>query len=206
MKKYVKLSLTGRNVESLVVLGANVSTAMKANPKFPAPPVSITVLADAVTALDSIHKKAENTHSKLDFADERAQVLVVEDLLRSLGNYVNMVANGSEQVIMSAAMPASKTPESQPPPAQVTNLTAKYTGIPGTVMLAWRRPQFSKLFRVYMSTDPTNEQSWVLMETIDKRKLMVQNLARGLRCYFKIVPVGTAGVGPDSATVSSIAA
>ena len=206
MKKHVKLSLTDRNVESLLVLGANVATAMKNNAKFPAPPVDITVFGTAVNGLSIIHNNAENTHSKQDFAKEREQVIVVEDMLRDLGNYVEMVAKGNENVILSAAMPASKNREAQPTPDQVTKLTASYTGIPGTVLLAWKRPQFSKLFRVYMTMDPTNEQSWQLIESIDKRKLMVQNLASGKRFYFKIVPVGTAGVGPDSAVVQNMAA
>ncbi len=206
MKKHVKLSLTDRNVESLVVLGTNVVSAMKSNPKFPAPPVSITLVGDAVVALATFHSRAENTRSIQDFAKERSQVIVVDDMLRKLGNYVEMIADGDENVIMDAGMPASKNPESQPIPSQVTNLTAKYTGIPGTVMLAWKRPQFSKLFRVYMTMDPTNEQSWQLIESIDKRKLMVENLANGKRFYFKVVPLGTAGVGPDSAVVQSMAA
>ena len=114
MKKHVKLSLTDRNVESLLVLGANVATAMKSNAKFPAPPVAITVLGDAVNTLVGFHNTAENTKSKQDFAKERAQVVVVEDMLRDLGNYVEMIAKGDEQVILNAGMPVSKNPESQP--------------------------------------------------------------------------------------------
>jgi hypothetical protein len=36
--------------------------------------------------------------------------------------------------------------------------------------------------------------------------MMVQNLASGQKFYFKVVPVGTAGVGPDSEIAEAMAA
>jgi hypothetical protein len=70
----------------------------------------------------------------------------------------------------------------------------------------WKRPQYSKYFRVYMSTDPTNQALWQLIETISTRKMTVKNLTTGTKYYFKVVPVGTAGVGPDSEIAEEIAA
>lgn len=206
MKKYVKLSLTNRNVEELLTLGDGVGTEMDGNLKFPNPPVLIADLKLALVDLRQAHTKAVRTRSIVDFADERALAVVVEDMLRQLGIYVDMIAKGSEPVILSAGMPASKTREKNPAPLQVSDFTAVFTGIPCTVLIKWRRPQYSKYFRVYMSTNPSTPTSWQLVDTISTRKMMVQNLASGQKFYFKVVPVGTAGVGPDSEIAEAIAA
>ena len=206
MKKYVRLGLTSRNVESLITLGSTVYTHMKGNVKFPASPVDMAAFNAAMIALTNLHNECTLSRSTVAFAQERNQVVIVEDMLRKLGNYVDIVASGDEAVINDAGMPASKTREKNPAPAQITDITASYTGLPGTIMLAWKRPQFSKLFRVYMSSDPTNQSGWQLLDTITTRKMLVENLTRGARFYFQVVPVGTAGYGPVSAPVNSIAA
>jgi hypothetical protein len=206
MKKYVKLSLTDRNVEELLTLADNVGTEMDGNLAFPTPPVTIADFKVAVADLRKAHNEAVRTRSVVDFADERAFTVVVEDMLRQLGTYVDLIARGSEPVILSAGMPASKTREKNPAPSRVSGFVAAFTGIPGTVLIKWRRPKYSRYFRVYMSTNPSNPTSWQLVDTISTRKMMVQNLASGQKFYFKVVPVGTAGVGPDSEIAEAMAA
>lgn len=205
MKKHVKLSLTTRNVESLLTLANSVAGKMDGNAKFPAPPVVIADLKTAVAELNTVHTKAENSRSKIDFADERKSVAIVEGMLSLLGDYVEMIANGDDTIIFAAGMPASKTREKNPAPEQVKDFAGIFTGIPGTILIQWRRPQYAKYFRVYMSTDP-GKNDWQLVDTISTRKLMVHNLTTGQKFYFKVVPVGTAGVGPDSEIAESIAA
>jgi hypothetical protein len=205
MKKYVKLSLTDRNVDELLTLGDSVGTKMDGNLTFPTPPVVIATFKTAVSTLRTFHTAAVSTRSIVDFGLERAQAVDVEDMLRTLGNYVDMIAKGDGNVIISAGMPASKTPEKNPAPMQISEFVAKYTGIPGTALIQWKRPKYAKYFRVFMSTDPMNGP-WQLLDTISTRKLMVQNLASGKKFYFKVVPVGTAGVGPDSEIAEAMAA
>lgn len=205
MKKNVKLSLTDRNVESLLTLGENVVGGMTGNASFPAPPVTMAVLTAAVDALRAAHNSAVDTRSRMAYAQVREERLVVEDMLRKLGDYVDMIANGVATIIISAGMEATRNREKSPTPSQVNDFIAKFTGIPGTIVIQWRRPQYAKYFRVYMSSDP-NKNDWQLVDTISVRKMMVQNLTTGQKFYFKVVPVGTAGVGPDSEIAEAIAA
>jgi hypothetical protein len=102
-------------------------------------------------------------------------------------------------------MPVSKTREKQPAPEQVRDFIAEFTGIPQSILLRWKRPQYANQFRVYMTLTPENDASWELIDTVRVRKLMVQNLASGKRFYFKVVAVGTAGVSPDSEIAEAIA-
>jgi hypothetical protein len=103
-------------------------------------------------------------------------------------------------------MPSSKSRAKNPVPDQITDINAIYTGITGTLQLVWKRPEFSKLFKVFMSTNPDSASSWQLLETVTSRKLLVQNLVSGTRFYFKVVPVGTAGEGKPSEIANNIAA
>jgi hypothetical protein len=205
MKKSVKLSLADLSVEKLLTLADSVGTSMAGNARFPSPPVVIADLVKANDDLRAVHAKAVLSRSKVDFAEERSMVIVVGAMLRQLGDYVEMIANGDENIILSAGMPASKTREKNPVPGQVNQLVASFTGIPGSIAISWKRPQYSKYFRVYMSADPESG-NWQLVDTISSRKMMVQNLASGKRFYFKVVPVGTAGIGPDSEIAEAIAA
>jgi hypothetical protein len=179
---------------------------MKGNDKFPTPPVTPVDLQTAVDALTEANNMAKHTRSRLDFADARAKRADVEAMLYQLGDYVELVAKGNEQIILSAGMNVNKTRAKHPVPSQVTSFKGIFTGIPGTVELNWKRPKFSKMFRVMMTETPEIGASWKVIETVDTRKLMVTNLASGKRFYFKVVPVNAAGIGPDSEIAEAIAA
>lgn len=205
--KYVVLGLKDRNVEGIINLGGTVASEMLANAAtFPAPPVTPANLQTAVDALISSHEQAALTRSRIDFGAERSNRAIVEDMLRKNGVYVDLIANGNENVIMKAGMPFSKNRERHPAPDQVTNFKSVFTGIPNTLELIWRRPKFSRLFRVYVTTTPDDMASWRLVDIIDTRRLMVRNLASGQRFYFKVVAENAAGVSPDSEIAEGLAA
>ena len=206
MNKNVKLSLATRNVESLITLGNSVCTSMAANPKFPSPPVVIADLKTAIENLEKVHEICALTRSLPAYAEERSIVTDVSNMLSKLGRYVDNVASGDEQVIFSAGMPSSKNRAKNPVPNQITEIKANFTGISGTLELVWKRPEFSKMFKVYMTTNPDNPTSWQLVDTVSSRKLLVQNLATGTRFYFRVIPVGTAGAGVPSVIADNLAA
>ncbi len=204
MKKAI-LKLSGRTVESIIVLGKGVAEAMTGNTNFPSPPVAPDALKTASEELEAAHIKASETRSLVDFSTQRAKKAIVCDMLKRLCDYVNTVAFGNEELIRSAGMPVSKTREKQPAPAMVRDFIAEFTGIPQSIMLRWKRPQYASMFRVYMTLTPDDDASWELIDTVRVRKLMVSNLATGKRFYFKVVAVGTAGISPDSEIAEAIA-
>jgi hypothetical protein len=208
MKKVMKkaaLKLYDRSVPSLFVLGKGVAEAMTGNANFPSPPVTPDALKAASEELEAAHITAVETRSIAAFAAERAKKAVVLNMLRQLGNYVTEVANGNEEIIISAGMPVSKTRSKHPVPGQVRDFVAEFTGVPKSILLRWRRPQYASMFRVYMSETPSDASSWVLIDTITVRKLMVENLSTGKRFFFKVVAVNAAGTGPDSEVAEALA-
>lgn len=59
---------------------------------------------------------------------------------------------------------------------------------------------------MHMTTTPDISDTWVLVDSVAGRKLMVQNLTSKSRYYFKVVAVGTAGNADASDLSSQIAA
>jgi hypothetical protein len=206
MIKKVKLSLATRNIDSLINLGNSVVTKMTGNAVFPTPPVALGDLKTTMTKLVLIHEEVTITKSVPSYAEERKLTKQAQEILTKLALYVDMVADGDEIIIYEAGMPSSKSRAKNPVPDQITDINAIYTGITGTLQLVWKRPEFSKLFKVFMSTNPDSASSWQLLETVTSRKLLVQNLVSGTRFYFKVVPVGTAGEGKPSEIANNIAA
>jgi len=205
MKK-VSLKLDKKDVGEIMLLGKNVAKGMDGNAKFPSPPVVPAELDAASDELAEAMQEVERTRSIQAYTDQAVKLGKVSKMLRDMASYVDSVASGDVEVIRSANMPVSKTREKQPAPGQARDVVADFTGIPGSIVLRWSRPHYARLFRVYMTETPDNNASWMLIDTITVRKLMVQGLASGKRFYFKIVSVGTAGVGPDSEIAEALAA
>ncbi|GEM_PF-5337469 len=200
------LKLNEKTVAEVVALGKNAAKGMDANAKFPSPPVAPSELDAASNELADAMREVELTRSVQAFANQKAKLAKVSKMLRDMAAYVNAVASGDVIMIRSANMQVSKEKEKQPAPGQVRYFMADFTGIPGSIFIRWRRPKYARLFRIYISETPDISASWLLIDTITVRKLMVQGLASGKRYYFKVVAVGTAGMEPDSEIAESIAA
>lgn len=204
--KNVVLGLSSRNNESVITLGTSVAAGITGNPLFTTPPVTGADLQKAVDDFVASNAAAKASRSRNDFAKSRTDRAIVSGMLKTLGDYVDMIAKGDENIILSAGMSFTKTREKHPAPEQVKAISTVFTGVPGSLELSWKRPKFSSWFYVYMTTTPADATSWKLISTMDTRKLMVNNLASGTRFYFKVVPVNRAGLGPDSEIAEGLAA
>ncbi|MBK7854194.1 MAG: fibronectin type III domain-containing protein [Bacteroidetes bacterium] len=206
MKKNVVLKLSGLSTEGLINLGNTIVEKMTGNGNFPTPPVSMTDLEKAVNDLTTAYATAKFSRSKVEFEKVRTLKADLNSVLEQEAEYVDWIAKGDVAIILSAGMNVNKTPQRHPAPSQVTDLVGVFTGIPGTILLRWKRSAYSKMFQVFMTTTPDVAQSWKLIDTITTRRLMVENVASSTKFYFKVVPVNAAGVGPDSEIAEAIAA
>lgn len=204
--KYVVLNLSKLNTEGIINLGNTIAGKLTGNVQLPAPPVTPADLTKATEALASIYARAKFSRSKIDFTTVRTLKAELIGLIKQEAEYVEWIAKGDAEIILSAGMNVNKNRQKHPAPEQVTDIKGIFTGIPGTVGLTWNRPRYSQLFKVLMTETPDVALSWKVIDTITSRRLMVQNLAGGKRFYFKVVPVNAAGVGPDSEIAEAIAA
>lgn len=195
-----------RTTQRLINFGNTVAAGMNGNPAFPAPPFPIADLIAAIGELSTAYDNLKFSRSRIYGAQVSTIVPVVKSLLVTLAFYVSAVASGDENIILSAGMMTNKTPASNPVPAQAADISASFTGIPGAIKVEWRRPAFARMFRVYMTENPDSGDEWQWIDTISVRKLMVENLERGKKFFFKVVAVGTAGISPESQIAEAIAA
>ena len=205
MKKVV-LGLSNRNNESAITLATGVATGITGNPLFATPPITGVDLQKAIDDFVASNTASKADRSRKAYAKSRTDRGVVTDMLNTLGDYVDMIAQGDENVILSAGMSYTKNREKHPAPTQIGKIFTVFTGIPGSLQVVWERPKFSKWFNVFMTTTPEVATSWKLISTLDTRKLMVNNLASGTRFYFRVVAVNAAGTGPDSEIAEGLAA
>ncbi|MBK7854568.1 MAG: fibronectin type III domain-containing protein [Bacteroidetes bacterium] len=204
--KKVVLNLSRLNTEGIISLGNNIAEKMTGNLSFPTPPVSMNDLVKSVNDLAAAFAAAKFSRSKVEFATARTLKAALISNIKQEAAYVSFVADGDEEMILSAGMNVNKAKQKHPTPAQVKDLQAEFTGIPGSILLRWKRSLYSNMFRVYVSVTPDVANSWKLVTTITSRRLMVDNLASTTKFYFKVVPVNAAGVGPDSEIAEAIAA
>lgn len=204
--KKVVLNLSRLNTEGIISLGKNIAEKMTGNLSFPTPPVSMSDLEKSVDDLTAAYAAAKFSRSKVEFAKVRTLVAVLTSNIKQEAAYVSFVADGDEEMILSAGMNVNKVRQKHPVPEQVQDLQAEFTGIPGSILLRWKRSHYSNMFHVYVSETPDVANSWKLVNTITSRKIMVENLASTTKFYFKVVPVNAAGVGPDSEIAEAIAA
>lgn len=69
----------------------------------------------------------------------------------------------------------------------ITVIEAEYTNTPKSILLTWKMPKHATQSYVYMTSTPDVATSWVLVNSLQGRKLLVDNLTSGTRYYFKVV-------------------
>lgn len=206
MKK-VRLRLSKLNIAGLVELGLRMNKQMTGNSNFTTPPAD---LADAKTNADGLQAEAnlgKATNSKKAWADARVFKAKLKVNLRALANYIDEIAKGDEVIILSAGVPVNKAPEKAPAPNQVKNVDAEFTNKAGKILLMWGSAVYAHFYEVYMSTTPDKADSWVLINTIKGRQMLVDNLVTGTRYWFRVVAKGLGDLeAPPSDAASQLAA
>lgn len=188
-------------------VGNNVVTKMTGNIYFPADECAtlITALNDASVALQKANENAlSGDHEMVAKAD--AQALVYNAAANAIMLYVQGKANENPAkaaaIILSAGLSMRKSKEIHIPEA-VMNVTALFSLTPQTILVKWKNAKFAKVYDVYMSTD---EVTWVLVQSVVGRQMLVSSLTTGMRYYFKVVAKNVNGVTDSPVVTSCIAA
>lgn len=201
MKK-TRLSLSKLDIPALIELGKRINTEMTGNANFTTPPADLAgALANALL-LETAYNLSKATNSKQDWAATRVHKAALNVNLRALASYIDEVAKGNESIILSAGVAVSKKGQRLPAPEAVNSVNALFTDKPGKILLLWSMARYAHFYEVFMSTTPDKEDSWLLVNTIKGRKLMVENLATGTRYWFRVV---AKGLGTEAAAPSESA-
>jgi len=204
MKK-INIALSKLSPLALLSLLSNVIAKMTNNPNFANPAVPMSVLQAAADKLALLMDVAKYG-SRQDRMQRNDHVKVVMQLIRQQGAYVVLQANGDATIQESSGYPLSKTMQPLGLPAAPQGLVAKYTGINGQVDLRWAGVRGIRVYKVFMSIDPSKDASWVLLDISTRNRYSAKNLKSETTCYFRVSAFGAAGESVQSSTVRCIAA
>jgi len=202
MKKAI-INYGGLSTANLLKVSGYIVTGMTGNANFPDSPfgaAAIKTQVDLVQTLSNASKTRDiETLSKL-----RDAKLVLTDMLRQTGDYVNSVAAGTETILITSGFRLSKEAEKGQLPAPIKQIKAEFTNISQTINLKWSSSKHAHYYNVFISAD--EGKSWTMFQTTIGRKLLVDALVSGQRYQFKVIPVGVKGQGEVSDIASQVAA
>lgn len=178
-----------------------IVNAMTDNVNFPTPSPA---LADVQTAIDRLRDayQAALDKSLSAKAEQRTRNNELTLLLRPLRDYVNEVANGDEDVVLSSGFEASKVPTPIGGMPQVVLKSVRGGDGDGSVRLRWSAIYGAKNYVVEMSSDGETYSTAALPT---KSSHVEANLEIGKFYYFRVAANGAAGIGAFSDSYMALA-
>ena len=204
MSNIVK-GLKGLNPKQLIMKALFIEGRMTGNAKFPDPTPTLAEVADARESLEVAVTAAEDGGRTLTAVrNERARELKL--LLDRLAGYVASLAEGDAEAILSSgyAVKRGSSPVGElPAPA---DLRAEITAYQGRIDLRWKPVRGAAGYQVYQcDSEPTDKTTWHQVGVTTSTRYKVTGLASAHTYWFRVAPIGAAGVGPLSEVAHSLA-
>ncbi len=167
----------------------SIISSMTANANFPTPVPAIADVQAAATAFATALVKA-GTGNRMDVADKNAKRETLIGLLRTLGTYVNLVANGDRTQLLSSGFDISKDPQplviSKPGNLKVENGLSS-----GELLVTVKAVKGAYAYLHEYTTDATMAPgSWVTTNATTSRYLF-SNLQPGTLYYCRVGAIGS---------------
>ncbi|MEO7298583.1 MAG: fibronectin type III domain-containing protein [Verrucomicrobiota bacterium] len=196
----VKFTFKGISDEDTLQACNNLKTALTGNANFPTPPVSLATFGTKITSALAKLTAANNAAaaSKQATADKDTEF----DALKAMGmqniGYVDLTANGSESMILSAGLPVRAAKSPQTIPGQVQNLSLTAGDNEGSLDVHWDHLANAKSYEVQSSPDPFTTSSFVTRDTVTKSATTLTGFTSGARIWVRVRAINSAGKGPWS--------
>jgi hypothetical protein len=205
MKKFkVKLALRRKNVEMKVEFGRTVHDAMNGNVHFTTPWPSLATLKTVTDALEAAFIERQ-TGAHLAVATMHSAAEVFDVLMTALGAYVDNIAKGSKEIILSAGMETKKPKAPVGIPAKVENLRARPLDVAGTIRLLWKKVYGAYCYNVYVKAEGESDEHYKLIAFPSSSRFTVDGLQSGVYYSFRVEALGAAGKGAVSDSARAIA-
>lgn len=201
MKSVASLGISGLPIPKKIIRTRFFVTSMAGNPNFTAPSPTLASITIAVNALETASVAALGGGAD-DTANRHSKEAALDLLLKSLGAYVEGVANttpaNADAIIFSAGMDVKRKGG-----RTAHEFAVKVTGNPGEVKLTDRGVKRGA-HEFQMSTDPNTEASWARIYAGTKGTFTKTGLASGTRYYFRSLVIDKHGTGPWSSVLNTI--
>ena len=202
MKTNIALKFGRLSIPRKIEKAKAIVAAMTGNDNFATPAPSLDTITSLTKALEEA-LIAKNTGGVEDTAVMYLREKDLELALKSLAAYVEGIANANsneaEPIILSAAMEVKQKAVRVKPDFEV-----KGTDTSGELKVSCRSSERAA-YIFQMSTDPTNELSWVIVQSSTRSKFIQKGLTAGTRYHFRVAVVDKSGQRPWSEAKSAIA-
>jgi hypothetical protein len=218
MKTKTSLRLSTRSANDKVVFTQSIVTAMTGNAGFPAPVPSLSVVAHAAADLETaLNRNDMRDKAKTTLVNTKEAAL--NDMLTLLALYVDGVAKGDANLILSTGMPVRADRAASHLPAAPLNLSAINTTVEGEVQVKWDKISNARVYVVEISDDVAATQAtplnglptvsttarsfitWTLVDIIAHTKYVLSGLTSGIKYAVRVYAVSAKGKGNRSVPV-----
>ena len=204
----IKLGFSNISVDGLLTKANQITTSMTGNVNFPTPTPAIADIETAVDELAAAASDALNRDKlKIVIRNEKKQALM--NLLRILAFYVNSVNNTNRGIMESSGFDVISRgePIGVLPQPQGLRVTTE-EGFSGMLKLEWNAVHGASSYIAEMATsEPTNPATeWEEIGHPQKTRFFAEGLTPGANYWFRVIPVGAAGLGGVSSAIGRMAA
>jgi hypothetical protein len=182
---------------ALAPVAQNIHDKMLLNAAtFPTPPISMAALQ---TKIDTFERTlaAKSSRAMADFLAFNAARTDLEAALSTLGNYVNVVAQGNAVTVGLSGFPSYDTTKTvnPAPPAAPENLFLRHGDLSTTIVARYRPDRSPSMNEAQTCTgDPTVEANWHPAGVFSGGKATLTGLTPGTTVWARFRTIGTKGV------------
>lgn len=195
MKANIKLSLSSLTAVRLLALLRNVVAKLTGNASYPTPPVALAAMTTAGDDLEQAIEEATNG-SKASKEARNAIVVEVQDMLRTVADYVRMTAGGDAAMLATSGYELAKQPQPIGVPGIAREMQVRITNSKGTLELRWRAVHGAHGYQVWMTaSDPNVEANWEAIGYSTRSSHLVSALESYKAYWFCVSAIGSAGEG-----------
>ena len=202
--RYCKLNLKNINNLKIISLAKKIAENIKDNPHFPDPPVLPSDLLNDANICSRLYGE-KATGDKVKIVRFNEHMLRLKEKLRQLAQYIDMVAQGDEVIILSSGTDITRERTLRPVPMAPVKVVATYTGITACVALSWAKAKYGDYYVVEYKEE-TDDAAWQELASLTARKISVTGLQSGKKYYFRVVAYNNKGKGEYSGIVAMRAA
>ena len=186
------LSVSEKIINARSIAGIVAENALFANPK---PTIEELILA--INHLDQIQRTViENGGgTKLIYIRNLAEN-ALDSLMASLVKYVEFIAQGDGDIILSAGIPLKKNPSPIGPLAAPQNVLVVPAPAEGSVILRWKAVKNKLAYKIQKS-DATDPLQWQNFDNniITKRSIEIGKLNSGQKLFWRVAAINHKGEG-----------
>lgn len=187
----------------LLAKANNIMTGMTGNTSFSAPIPTLPTVQTAILGFSDALAIAQSG-SSYDRAVKNQKKQELIDLLHTLGNYVQLTANGDAVVAQSSNFNINKPVSPAPPVTAAINQQLEDGENSGEVILSFDKVPGAKSYIYQCTPDPLSDSSQWESQTGTVRKVSFSALELAKRYWFRVVSIGINGQGVYSEPVSRI--